>query len=512
MSRVKNRGVSMVEILISIAIFAILMIPIVSGIISAMHNTTQAKTLQYRNEYAENLMEYVKEESLVNILDGDYLSSIGSYDNNVSIDFYKDTSTLGYDSNLKAIVDLAKTKSWTLNETTSDITSGVGADRVYYPYENYMISGKVKLGTEHTTYSYKMQVSNKYYAEKEASSSYANPNNLALGIVEDIDHTKVALINGTIANYDTAVSNAFMTKKLEILKRVDPTVYDQYINQVEDVTLFPEDTATRVITVKVSGSEKTGYKVTCSLSYKDNCETRDNVATELGDYTIEYVPFEYNYPVDSNTGKAELPNIYLMYNVCLYNGKFAADDYIVIDTSDVDVGLGVDDNETEVNCFIVQTAETYSQNLTDANPTLNNSKILYNNRISAGGDTREDTNIHLLATMGSKLKNLSVYHNFDITPNADVNKKSSKVLYKNTDTLLTNGLTGSYVALVAYTGGTSEIDPANSVAHFASLDSAKEENRGLYEVKLWLVESDNINDVDTSKSPVMTGTKGGNES
>ena len=74
-----NNGFSMVEVLIAIAIFAILLIPIVSGIIRSMNRTTDAKTLQYRNEFAENVMEYVKEESLENILRGKYFASVGSY-------------------------------------------------------------------------------------------------------------------------------------------------------------------------------------------------------------------------------------------------------------------------------------------------------------------------------------------------------------------------------------------------------------------------------------------------
>ncbi len=512
MPKMKNKGVSMVEILISITIFAILMIPIVSGIISSMNNTTNAKTLQYRNEYIENIIEYVKEESLENILAGKYFSDNGSFTDtsdpvNVSVDFYKKTDAATYDLNLKPLADLATDKGWTLNVKDSDVMDGVGIGAKSVPYEVYTVSGKVKLGTKHKTYAYKMEISNKYYAQKEIDSSYVNPNNLALGVVEDIDHTKVALINGTIANYDTAVSNAFMTKKLEVLKEKNPDWYDIYINQAEATNLFPNDTATRKIILKVSGSETKGYTVTCGLVYHDN-STNSTVQSALANYNIEYMPFEYNYPIDPTTKKAVLPNIYLMYNVCLYNGRFSSDDYIVFDTTEME-------DDTPINCFVVQTAEKYSTNLAEANPDLDASKTLYNNQLTTDAVVRNDINIHMVAVKGSKLSNLYVYHNFDNgSPNMDANKKNEKLLYRNTDAGLFDSTlpTTEYVPLVSYQPGTGSPDPSSSAAAVGSLDSATAENRGLYQVKLWMAESDNIDDVDTSANPVMTATKGGDES
>ena len=57
----KNRGVSIVEVLIALAISLIMMLPIVNSLISSMKSTSNAKELQNRNEYAQNLMENVIE-------------------------------------------------------------------------------------------------------------------------------------------------------------------------------------------------------------------------------------------------------------------------------------------------------------------------------------------------------------------------------------------------------------------------------------------------------------------
>lgn len=520
MRRKTNIGVSMVEILISIAIFAILMVPIVSGIISSLNSTTDAKTLQYRNEFAENLMEYVKQDSLVNILEGSYFSNVGSYtDGGSSVtataNFYKDPTKLSYDESLNELANTLADQSIPLDvkNTAIDYEDLASGDIAYYPYESYQISGKVDLGTKDETYSYVMEISNQYYAKKEAiaaenGDTYVNPNNLALGIVEDIDHTKVALINGTIANYDSAVTNAFTTKKIETLKKIDPDWYEIYTQQETNVDIFGQDTARRLITVKVSGSSKKGYKVECNLKYHDNCESNSNLRNALSDYYIEYKPFEFNYPVDAEKGYATLPNIYLMYNVCLYNGQYVTDDYIAIDTEEVE-------DDTKVNFFVVETAETYSSKVIEANKDLVTtdgagnvySPILYNKNVQAGAENRDDVKIHMVATKKSKLENLSVYQNFDISINTDINAKNEKILYKSMDVFDSNLSSADYSPLVTY--GTHGVIPEQSVANFEALNGAQEESRGLYEIKIWIQQG---NTVDTSVNPTMTGTKGGNES
>ncbi len=522
MQKVNNKGFSMVEILISITIFAILMGPIISGIVSSMKSTTNAKDIQYRNECAENMVEYVKQDSLENILKGDYFSTLGVYDYNVSGVFWKDGYMPTYDSSLKKYADAitAKNPSGLTIEAESSVDNGdIGTNKEYYPFEEYMLSGKVKLGTRDTVYSYKMQISNKYYAEKERDSSFVNPNNLALGVVEDIDYTKVALINGTIANYDEAVSNAFLTKKLEVMKDVDPTGYATFKGQTSlDTNFFDRDTATRFITVKVSGKADKGYKVTCSLKYYDSCETNTNLQPSIKDYAIEYIPFQYDYPVDANTNVATLPSIYLMYNNCLYNGRFSKDDYIILDTTALE-------DDVPVDFYIVQTAERFSTDLKNANTDIDSKNNilrdvdtgdywLYNNNYTAGGN-RSSVNVHLAAVNGSKLSNVSVYHNFDNAGNTDVNKKCHNILYENTSggffpTTETHFTSGEFQPLVNYSGGS--INYANSVLRVGSLDEAQQESRGLYEIKLWIVETDDLNEVDTNVNPTMTATKGGDES
>lgn len=496
MTKKKNTGFSMVEILISLAIFALLMIPIVSGIVSSLKGSTASKEVQYRNEFAENLMEHIKSVPIDDIQNEEYYIKHGT----TAGTFHAETPVI----------------------TNHTIT---GSTEVVKQTE-FAITGKTQIGTQKTTYSYRVEVDNGYYVDKKVNNAdFLDPNNLALGIVEDIDYNKVALIDGTILNYDSAAAKSFKTKKLQVLKETDETGYRQQIEGT-GVDLFAGDTASRLTTIEVSGSETKGYTVKCLLDYID-----DN--TMLGtDNHIQYVPY-------AKTFDSGLPNIYLMYNPCYYNTDYSTDDYVMVDTS------GLED-KTDVNIFLVEIAKQYSENIvnTIANDTDNKldvgdtGRILYNDTTYNGGD-REYVKIHMAAAQKSTgtadLTNIHVYHNIgdnvDQEGNTKLNEKSSigNFWYKTQSEItedeknngaseavdsklelfidkLNEGLTASerksVVALVSGSGKDAEV---------GSMNTATEENRSLYQVKIWL-KKESEGAIDTSVDlPILQGTKGGNE-
>jgi len=547
MFKKKNKGFSIVEILISVTIFAILMIPIVSGIVSSLKNSTSAKDLQYRNDFAENMMEYVKQDSLENIITGKYFDSIGVYNTGKKGAFYVEDMTKGYDANLKGIASVLGSSNVSSTKSEQYFTDPSTGAETYYPYEKYDFSGTVKLGTKHTPYVYNIEVSNEYYAQKqkvttEAGGKYVNPNNLALGVVEDIDYTKIALINGTIANYDSAVTEAYLTRKAEALKKYAPGQYQVFMNQAQGGDFFQKDSATRMIAIVVKGSEDAGYTVECRLIYHDNNESgklsdpQNSNQSYLKEDYIEYKPFTYNYDPVIEGGeiveKAFLPNIYLMYNVCLYNGVYSADDYIVVDTS------GVTD-DTPVNLFIVQTAETYSNTLLSGDASLSSQAYkastaaavnkgkhtLYNSNITDDTITHDTVRVHMIATSGSHLNNLSVYHNLEDTVGSTGDQKN--YLFEQGTTLTGKNNAGYMISTDATTGaldfykypGSSTawtykalVGSGSGNATVDSLNAAKEESRGLYRVKIWMEEGSDPSKIDKTKDPIITGTKGGNES
>lgn len=60
MMKSNNKGVSLVEVIVAIALFSLLIIPITLKLISSMEINTKSKEKQYVKDYAEYTMEYFK--------------------------------------------------------------------------------------------------------------------------------------------------------------------------------------------------------------------------------------------------------------------------------------------------------------------------------------------------------------------------------------------------------------------------------------------------------------------
>lgn len=500
MTKKKNTGFSMVEILIAVTIFAILMIPIVSTIVSSLKMSTNAKELQYRNEFAEHMMEHIKSVPIKDIQSTEYYLNNGS--SSVSVTESTDTTEVKWD------LDGDGTQ-----ETTEELSTS-----------KYVITGKTKLGTQNTPYNYTVEVDNQYYVDKRAGNvDFIDPNNLALGIVEDIDYRKVALIDGTILNYDMAASNAFMSKKLQNLRDESEERYQQEIEGGKYTTSnFARDKGSRLIRIEVSGKAETGYTVKCIMDYMDTSSYSNG---EI----VTYTPYAQTF--------TKLPNIYLMYNPCYYNSMYANDDYIALDTTGIKDDI---DDMPEVNVFIVEIARTYSKNITDSNsldPKL--PTILYNDVVSDTDSNREQCKIHLTTVLGDtesddssdnlkkRLKKISVYHNigdnYDEDYQVKVNRKTSiNNFWYRKEALLSSSekLAGVKDPIDTTLGSFASkinkrfcaIQPSDDTAYVGALNTATDENRGLYQVKIWLKEEAN-GAIDTStEPPILQGTKGGNES
>lgn len=364
MNKFRNKGVSFFELVIAVAIFAILVIPITSQLIQALKTSDSSSKAQTKYEFAENLMENIK---------------------NVNMDsFLSDGITA--DEYITKVSDSGSVKRYPdKNMYTGTVTNGGNTAE----YNGCILTGETEIGTgsKAEKYYYAVLADNKAYAEKSIDgSNYSNPNDSTLALIESLDSSKVALINGTIGNYDSTVTNAFMSKKLDLLKIGDRTRWEQYTKQQADIVAFPNDTVKRVIEISVSSERAPtyatdgmmNYTVTCKLRYKD----QSGVVLKEGPYagsTLGSLLSEIDYTPYTQTFEAtELPSIYLMYNPCLYNNNYMENDYIILDTSGmerqmVDVldenGKVVYENNVpkqengypQVNLFIVETAEKFSE-------------------------------------------------------------------------------------------------------------------------------------------------------
>lgn len=348
MNKFRNKGVSFFELVIAVAIFGILIIPITTQLIQALKTSEKSSVAQSKYEFAENLMENIKNVSMDTFLSDEITKDA----------YIDDVST--------SIARFPKTGMHT------ELISGTSEK-----YSGCVITGETQIGTGSKAKKcyYAVEADNKAYADKAAKdSSYSNPNDATLAMIESLDSSKVALINGTIGNYDNLATNTYMSKKLDLLKIGDRTRWEQYTKQQADIVAFPNDKVTRVIEVSVSSKEEGGknqYTVECKLRYKDNSEIElkegphAGTGETLGDLLDEIVYVPYTQTFETK----ELPSIYLMYNPCLYNNSYMYDDYIVLDTSGLkkENVLDEDGNTTgvqaypQVNLFVVETSEKYSE-------------------------------------------------------------------------------------------------------------------------------------------------------
>ena len=219
MMRKYNKGVTLVEVLIALAVFLILMLPLVSSLITSVKTTDSGKELQSRNDFAEVLMENVKNASINDLKDSTKVSQLLDGSENVSV----------------------STSSNAAHPEEKDIT----------------ITGNTYLGTKKTKYSYKIEA---VYDQKTN----------AYGIMDDLDPYKSAFVPVTFSNYDEVASEAILTQKLEGKSTgTGGTVF----SKKDDVNSLRKVKADREVNVKMTGNKSSGFEVSCTITYTESGKT-----------------------------------------------------------------------------------------------------------------------------------------------------------------------------------------------------------------------------------------------
>lgn len=426
MMRKRNKGLSMVEVVIALAIFMIMMIPIVSSLISSTKTTGTAKELQSRNEYAENLIETLKEVPIDVLATGrtSYFEKIGA-------------------------------------EGVS-ITSLTGGE------EGYLITGKTSLGAERTQYAYAVKML--------SNGEYKDENKRTSGVVQDLDQNKVALISATLSNYDEVAYQDLLKTKLAKKQTMDGGAF----NLEAAMNEFRMNVANRNIEIKVSKDLSNEYDVICTLYYSDDSSVKVDM--------VSYEVYKKHYK--------KVPDIYLMYNLCVYNEMYA-NEYITYDVSGVDVG-------TKVNVFVVETASDYSDSVRaadNANVASGGTSWLKGGADGlyqkAGGSDRDGVIINMAEVSSATGGSLQVYHNMYKKPadaaDGEWNNHKKNVNVNSDGAAAAGTLFGkTYVAI-------SGLKTMNEVQSGSS---------GLYEIEVWMQEGDSA---DMSKQPILQGTRGGGQ-
>ena len=470
MMQKKNKGVTLIEVLIALAIFLVLMVPLVSSLVTSIKTTDSAKETQNRNEYAQVLMENIK---------------------NAPIDDLKNSATVG--------AFFTGSENVTTGPDSTDPTNK----------KKFEIKGSTYLGTQHDKYSYIIRCEN-----IERSDTY--------GIMEDLDPTKVAIMPVTFSNYDDVAIESIITQRMsdEVSSRLSAddngTIFKKDSTDKDTVSGYRTTSAARYVNISVSGTKSAGFDVSYQLMYRD---------VDSGKY-VTYNPYRQHFK--------NIPNLYLMYNNGVYNDKITSDSIsyslsgvdfsdfadnerinaFVIRTAD-DYGKILDNYKKEDGTYDNARLDELTSKLNelfknrikedfkDSEGNYNESAI--NSEVNTKGTgSKVKNNSSLLfrkdkATYDRNSLNVSIGESTDTTDHFRV--------YHN---LFKTDGSGNKVSMVNADTYLSRVFSDESKA-LDSLEKAHEEIWNIYSVKVWMQEGE-IADVDTKPELItLQGTRGGGE-
>lgn len=464
MAKSNNRGFSLTELIIAIAVFTILLVPIIRQLSVSMNISNKSRATQESAEYAEYLVEYFKSTPLAdigkdNLFDGSNALQLKNAETDKTISINGTNVTY-------------KEMSYEIPEANA-VTIG----RKKY-YSEIVLDTKEyaasQAGYRSATSSDSSTVSGSDGKEYVAITAKTDPNQVNVGHLTNLDENKVAIIAGSTSNFDKTASDNIFALKSELLKNSG----EQGRKQWEQLMYggfngFDNDKVkkvTRISVVQSGSGANLKYTVKCELDYKD-----DNV-TSNGKYATA-LPTTNAY--QHTFVQSEPPVIYFMYNPCVYNAEYMWDDYITLDTTGVP-------NGKKVKLYLIETADKISQNIknvmTDNNIDFKSENLIENvNTAGSGRADRDQITTHFNVKTSS-LADISVYTNKDLNR---VNDTDSFSCVTPTETL-------NYSA------------PAASGTHFVKTlaDDSEYEGR-LYTLTVKLIDAS-----DDSVVATYTGTRG----
>ncbi|SEF52556.1 prepilin-type N-terminal cleavage/methylation domain-containing protein [Eubacterium ruminantium] len=352
MAKKKNSGFSLIEVVIAVAILGLLITPILTQIVQTSNTSRKAKERQAAVENAEYVTNFIQRTDKSEL---DSSSSAGVKDINITAYTKKqDVFCKLVDSDGNAIGTTVKYNAYIydldniklgpkLNEYTrqailDDLSNSVLASGYSIVYDNSLYTDAIKskgykLTNEGSIVKYDGDglVSEIMCTPYTSSYTYVNPNKVSLGFIQDLDSTKVAIIQGIASNFDAQVSEDIFAEKMNTLRDNDIDEWnDQVGSQREDgENVFSNDeTACRLLYISIraikNGSDEIQYyEVTCDACYYDKYKIKGNSGTAKFRYNVFAKKF---YTTKS-------PDIYLVYEPYVPDESekaYAYNDYIEV--------------------------------------------------------------------------------------------------------------------------------------------------------------------------------------
>ena len=470
MTKKNNKGFSLIEVIIAVAVFAILIVPLTSQLISAVNINKKSTKKQYAIDKAEQIMESFKtadmSSSAISIPDG---NSTGSYNFTCTTTTPKTT-----DNKIAGVKNVNYTeKTYTCN----DISIG----------GNY-----AKYGCTVTVSDLAQQVAAMGYiwdpatgdAKVDENGDYVKITS-SVGTVRTLDNKQAAIIAGATYTGDTGTADGnnldnqasayFKDQKTELLKS-HTVQYNQMLSSDGD-EFWKNDEFSKTTTIKVSKTANNKYRVQCIVKYVDK--------TTIGVIKSEYENNTNNvYKPASANGEGvvyqndydKLPPIYLLYVPATSNGIYVNRDYVNIDTNALDA-------DEKAKIYIFQTVadidDKYAEIINEALQGGDSSKTL--------DDLIYVNNQHKVSPSSVKVR-----VNF-----AD----STGTLKKPADEAKINTLAGKTKVYANFT-----VDKPNSTVSVMGTKDDTADDVYMYDLTVLMEEKDS-NDKTTDKTTI-SGTRG----
>lgn len=384
MAKQNNKGFSLIEVVIAIALFSLLLSPIIRQFSQTLQVSRTAKEQQYVNDNAEELLEYFQKVDLnrvgaddlevVALTSGtrnkkvvtcEILDASGNFiafiDYNLST-YNPENVELGTKNTeykRTVYVDDLANKLAAFDSNTGD--SNAEGYRIKYDCDSSMVAGlsDYTLSRDKSIVKYNSQGEIVGVVCEKVDYSVLDPNTQNLGNMQNLDYGTVALIQGFATNFDKQADDAFYALKMQNLKDYNYASWDQAMKQVDGWNIFENvnlaSTTNKLTLIKAttntngnSDPSDDTYTITCDVYYEDSYNMpRD---AESGGGTISLFD-NLHYNVFSQTFNMDkCPDVYFTYQpYTVYRGydatasesviNFASSDYILVDSDIEDLKI-----------------------------------------------------------------------------------------------------------------------------------------------------------------------------
>jgi len=405
MKRRNNKGFSLVELLIAVAVMALLITPIIVQLAHTLETSAQAKEKQYTDENAEYVMEYFRKTEKAVLdkggsVDGQIdITSLVEHKTDdvtpVSCDILADGTTTVLDVVNYNVTDYTldsvklgrKNNTYTRKVTMDDLANKImdAGYRIDYGMKGKDVEEGYEIQTDGSAIKYDDDGHVAGIYCKAGSDDYQNPNDVNLGYVQNLDSSTMAIVEGNAATLDTQFEADIVSAITDIDTRVGITAKNT-INS--DIARFTDESPVyRTVIITTSGIEDvggnlTGYNVKVDILYVITNLYRGNALPER-----TYNIYDQNFNTD------EAPDVYFIYEPYvkaksnLSIAQYASDEYIFVSADDYTNGA---DGKDPAKIYLVRPETTWLSANGVTQPGTDNSSFWY----QAGGTYRR-VNIHV---------------------------------------------------------------------------------------------------------------------